>query len=131
MERTGLYQAVWRVRCGEVGAGSAAYAGVVVVVVILVGALAVGMTPVGQNIATGVSNEICKIFNESCADSESDKPPAVDPRRPGECVVSSHKDSQSSYAKILFVKISPDLSFLTQREQYYDPKTGEVKMVLD
>ena len=128
---TSVPRVIARVRRGEVGAGSAVYAGVIVVVVILVGALAVGMTPVGQDLATGVRNEICKIFNESCAGSEEadggDKPPAVDPRRPGECVVSSHKDSQSSYAKILFVKISPDLSFLTQREQYYDPKTGEVR----
>ena len=131
MERTGLYQAVWRVRCGEVGAGSAAYAGVVVVVVILVGALAVGMTPVGQNIATGVSNEICKIFNESCAGSEEadggDKPPAVDPRRPGECVVSSHKDNHSVDTTIGVVKIGQNFGLLKQREQYYDPKTGEIK----
>ena len=127
MERVSLDRVNARVRRGEAGAGSAVYAGVIVVVVILVGALAVGMTPVGQDLATGVRNEICKIFNESCADSEGDKPPAVDPRRPGECVVSSHKDSQSSYAKVAVVKVAPDFSFVTQREQYYDPKTGEVR----
>ena len=124
---TSFSQVIARVRRGEAGAGTAVYAGVIVVVVILVGALAVGMTPVGQDVATGVRNEICKIFNESCADSEGDKPPAVDPRRPGECVVSSHKDSQSSYAKVAVVKVAPDFSFVTQREQYYDPKTGEVR----
>ena len=70
MQRTSLTRAVVQARRNESGAGTAVYAGVIVVVVILVGALAVGMTPVGQNIATGVSNEICRIFNKSCANSE-------------------------------------------------------------
>ncbi|QPL05011.1 hypothetical protein [Actinomyces respiraculi] len=122
---------LWRVRRGESGAGTVVYAGVVVVVVILVGALATGMTPVGRDIANGVSNEICKIFGGACGGSEqagSAGQESVDPRRPGECVVSSHKDGVKADAKIGVVKIGPNHDLLTQREQYYDPETGKLKI---
>lgn len=131
MGRSSLCRVVWRVRRGESGAGTVTYAGVVVVVVILVGALAAGMTPVGQNIATGVSNEICKIFGGACGGSEqagaAGQEP-VDPHRPEECVVSSHKDGEKVDAKIGVVKIGPNHDLLTQREQYYDPETGNLKV---
>ena len=132
MQRTSLTRAVVQARRNESGAGTAVYAGVIVVVVILVGALAAGMTPVGQDIADGVRNEICKIFGMFCGGSEQagqtgeDAEP-VDPRRPGECVVSSHEDGSSAYVKIGFVKIGSSFGFVTQQEQYYDPKTGEVR----
>ena len=128
---TRLSRIMTRWRRGESGAGSAVYAGVIVVVVILVGALAAGMTPVGRDITTGVRNEICKIFDLSCGGSEQagqdDDPEAVDPRRPGECVVSSHEDGSSAYLKIGFVKIGSSFGFVTQQEQYYDPETGQVR----
>ena len=108
MERTSLTQTMVRARRHETGAGAVVYAGVIVVVIILVGALAVGMTPVGQDIAAGVRNEICKIFGMSCGDGDTVEQPGaetVDALRPGECVISSHEDGSSAYVKIGFVKI--------------------------
>ncbi|QPL05014.1 MULTISPECIES: hypothetical protein [Actinomyces] len=134
MERTSLSRAVAQARRGESGAATAVYAGVIVVVVILVGVLAVGMTPVGRDIAAGVHNEICRIFDMSCdsgeqtgQDGQDVGSQSVDPRRPGECVVSSHEDGSSTYVKIGFVKIGSSFGFVTQQEQYYDPETGQIK----
>ena len=67
-----------RARRDESGAGSAAYGGVIVVVVILVAALAAGMTPVGDHVATGVDNEICKIFGVSCDGDVQAEPAGAD-----------------------------------------------------
>ena len=141
MGRTVLHRAVSRVRRGESGASTAVYAGVIVVAVILVGALASGMTPVGQDIAAGVDNEICKIFGGSCGGGseqtgqsgegdepgEGSRPGAVDPLRPGECVVSSHQGDGSWYVKLGVVKFGNSFGFLRQKEQYYDPETGEIR----
>lgn len=130
MKQTSLTWMIIGVRRGDSGAGAAVYAGVIVVVVILVGVLALGMTPVGQSLASGIRDEICSIFGASCGDGDSAEQggsETVDALRPGECMVSSHEDSSSSYVKIGFVKIGGSFGFITQREQYYDPETGEIR----
>ena len=99
MKQTSLTWMIIGVRRGDSGAGAAVYAGVIVVVVILVGVLALGMTPVGQSLASGIRDEICSIFGASCGDGDSAEQggsETVDALRPGECMVSSHEDSSSS-----------------------------------
>lgn len=55
--------AIDRIRNSEHGQGSAEYAGVIVVAVILVGVLATGATQWGQDLISGISSQISKIFS--------------------------------------------------------------------
>ncbi|SDN10433.1 hypothetical protein [Actinomyces ruminicola] len=113
-------------RASEVGAATAEYAGVIILVAVLILSLYLAMSPGGQRIQEAVEAAICRILGGDCeAGSESaQQTEERDPAAPASCKVSSSKDSANSNVKIGFVKIGESFGFVTQEERYID-ENGE------
>ena len=125
----------------ESGQSTVGYAGIGLVVVVLLAVIAGGAigvtTNTGQTILCKIGNEISSIGGGggqqmSCG-VETDKTNAsagngkADTKMPESCTTSTSTDSGSGYVKIGFIKIGSSFALVTQEEKYLDPKTGEVK----
>lgn len=113
-------------RASEVGAATAEYAGVIILVAVLILSLYLALSPGGQRIQDAVEAAICRILGGDCEAEFENAQQAEerDPAAPTSCKVSSSSDTASGYAKIGFVKIGESFGFVTQEERYID-ENGE------
>lgn len=116
-------------RVSELGAATLEYAGVIILVAMLVLSLYLAVSPGGNRIQQAVEDAICRILGGDCeAGSQSAQQAGRrDPAQPKSCKVSSSNDSANSYVKIGFVKLGESFGFVTQEERYID-ENGEEKM---
>lgn len=115
-------------RVSELGAATLEYAGVIILVAVLVLSLYLAVSPGGNRIQQAVEDAVCKILGGDCETGSQSAQQAGqrDPAQPTSCKVSSSNDSASSYVKIGFVKFGESFGFVTQEERYID-ENGEEK----